>query len=119
MNELKIEDLTCYRGENLVLKDLRTKLEKHCVISAPEVLYEKTSKDGTRKWVISVGNKDLIEMVLIPEKNRATLCVSSQVGCAVDCSFCATGKQGFSRNLTLAEIIGQVWVAANSYGVPR
>ncbi len=100
-------------------KDLRTKLEKHCVISAPEVLYEKTSKDGTRKWVISVGNKDLIEMVLIPEKNRATLCVSSQVGCAVDCSFCATGKQGFSRNLTLAEIIGQVWVAANSYGVPR
>jgi len=100
-------------------KDLRTKLEKHCVISAPEVVYEKTSKDGTRKWVISVGNKDLIEMVLIPEKNRATLCVSSQVGCAVDCSFCATGKQGFSRNLTLAEIIGQVWVAANSYGVPR
>ena len=58
-------------------------------------------------------------MVLIPEKNRATLCVSSQVGCAVDCSFCATGKQGFSRNLNLAEIIGQVWVAANSYGVPR
>ena len=100
-------------------KDLRKKLEKHCVISAPEVVYEKTSKDGTRKWVISVGNKDLIEMVLIPEKNRATLCVSSQVGCAVDCSFCATGKQGFSRNLTLAEIIGQVWVAANSYGVPR
>ena len=100
-------------------KDLRKKLEKHCVISAPEVVYEKTSKDGTRKWVINVGNKDLIEMVLIPEKNRATLCVSSQVGCAVDCSFCATGKQGFSRNLTLAEIIGQVWVAANSYGVPR
>ncbi len=100
-------------------KDLREKLERHCVINAPEVIYEKTSKDGTRKWVISVGNKDLIEMVLIPEKNRATLCVSSQVGCAVDCSFCATGKQGFSRNLNLDEIIGQVWVAANSFGVPR
>ena len=100
-------------------KDLRAKLEIFCVVEAPEVIYEKTSKDGTRKWVISVGDKDLIEMVLIPEKNRATLCVSSQVGCAVDCSFCATGKQGFSRNLNLAEIIGQVWVAANSYGVPR
>jgi 23S rRNA (adenine2503-C2)-methyltransferase len=100
-------------------KDLREKLESHCVISAPEVIYEKTSQDGTRKWVISVGDKDLIEMVLIPEKNRATLCVSSQVGCAVDCSFCATGKQGFSRNLNLDEIIGQVWVAANSFGVPR
>ena len=100
-------------------KDLRTKLENSCVVEAPEVIYEKTSKDDTRKWVVSVGDKDLIEMVLIPEKNRATLCVSSQVGCAVDCSFCATGKQGFSRNLNLAEIIGQVWVAANSYGVPR
>ena len=100
-------------------KELRAKLEIFCVVEAPEVIYEKTSKDGTRKWVISVGDKDLIEMVLIPEKNRATLCVSSQVGCAVDCSFCATGKQGFSRNLNLAEIIGQVWVAANSYGVPR
>jgi len=100
-------------------KSLREKLERHCVIRAPEVIYEKTSQDGTRKWVISVGDKDLIEMVLIPEKNRATLCVSSQVGCAVDCSFCATGKQGFSRNLNLDEIIGQVWVAANSFGVPR
>ena len=100
-------------------KDLRTKLENSCVVEAPEVIYEKTSKDGTRKWVVSVGDKDLIEMVLIPEKNRATLCVSSQVGCAVDCSFCATGKQGFSRNLSTAEIIGQLWVAENSFGTPR
>ncbi len=100
-------------------KELREKLENNCVVKAPEVIYEKTSEDGTRKWFLSVGNKDLIEMVLIPEKNRATLCVSSQVGCAVDCSFCATGKQGFSRNLNLDEIIGQVWVAANSFGVPR
>jgi|TARA_B110000196_G_scaffold13215_1_gene10665 23S rRNA (adenine2503-C2)-methyltransferase len=102
-----------------ISKDLRTKLETVCVIEAPEVIYEKISQDGTKKWVISVGNNDLIEMVLIPENNRATLCVSSQVGCAVDCSFCATGKQGFSRNLNLDEIIGQVWVAANSFGLPR
>jgi len=100
-------------------KDLREKLKKNCEIRIPEVVYEKLSKDGTKKWVIKVGEKDLIEMVLIPEKNRATLCVSSQVGCAVDCSFCATGKQGFSRNLDLDEIIGQVWVAANSFGLPR
>ena len=79
----------------------------------------KHHKTEQKKWVISVGNNDLIEMVLIPENNRATLCVSSQVGCAVDCSFCATGKQGFSRNLNLDEIIGQVWVAANSFGLPR
>ena len=100
-------------------KDLREKLKEDSEIRAPEVVYEKLSKDGTKKWVIKVGEKDLIEMVLIPEKNRATLCVSSQVGCAVDCSFCATGKQGFSRNLDLDEIIGQVWVAANSFGLPR
>ena len=100
-------------------KQLREKLEENCEIRAPDVVYEKLSKDGTKKWVIKVGEKDLIEMVLIPEKNRATLCVSSQVGCAVDCSFCATGKQGFSRNLNLDEIIGQVWIAANSFGLPR
>ena len=69
--------------------------------------------------MLSVGEGDLVEMVLIPEGKRATLCISSQVGCAVDCSFCATGKQGFSRNLELSEIIGQLWVAENSFGVPR
>ena len=100
-------------------KVLRQRLEETCEIKVPKVLYEKLSKDGTKKWAIKVGEKDLIEMVLIPENNRATLCVSSQVGCAVDCSFCATGKQGFSRNLELDEIIGQVWVAANSFGLPR
>ena len=100
-------------------KSLRKKLSEICEINVPEVVYEKTSNDGTKKWVIKVDESDLIEMVLIPENNRSTLCVSSQVGCAVDCSFCATGKQGFSRNLTLDEIIGQVWVAANSFGLPR
>ena len=100
-------------------KDLREKLSKECEIRAPEIEREELSEDGTKKWIIKVGEKDLIEMVLIPENNRSTLCVSSQAGCAVDCSFCATGKQGFSRNLDLDEIIGQVWIAANSFGLPR
>ena len=99
--------------------DLKYVLEEKTEIKPPEIVYEKDSKDGTRKWVLSVGEGDLVEMVLIPEGKRATLCVSSQVGCAVDCSFCATGKQGFSRNLSTAEIIGQVWVAENSFGTPR
>ena len=81
-------------------KSLQAVLEKKSEIRAPQIVYEKDSKDGTRKWVLNVGKGDLVEMVLIPEAKRATLCVSSQVGCAVDCSFCATGKQGFSRNLS-------------------
>ena len=100
-------------------KDLRCILNEKTEIKPPEIVYEKDSIDGTRKWVLSVGEGDLVEMVLIPEGKRATLCVSSQVGCAVNCSFCATGKQGFSRNLSTAEIIGQVWVAENSFGIPR
>ena len=100
-------------------KELREKLTKSCEIKVPEIIYQRDSKDGTRKWVISVGDGDLIEMVLIPEGKRATLCISSQVGCAIDCSFCATGKQGFSRNLTLDEIIGQLWIAEDSFGSPR
>ena len=100
-------------------KELQKTLSGISEIKAPEIVYEKDSKDGTRKWVLNVGEGDLVEMVLIPEGKRATLCVSSQVGCAVDCSFCATGKQGFSRNLSQAEIIGQVWVAENSFGLPR
>jgi 23S rRNA (adenine2503-C2)-methyltransferase len=74
------------------------------------------SKDGTRKWVIGVAGEQQVEMVLIPDGGRATLCVSSQVGCALDCSFCSTGKQGFNRNLTAAEIIGQVRIAIKSFG---
>lgn len=100
-------------------KDLRNALESRCTVKAPKIIFEEFSKDGTRKWVVNVGLKDSIELVLIPEGNRLTLCISSQVGCAVDCSFCATGKEGFSKNLNLSEIIGQVWIAANSYGVPR
>ena len=72
------------------------------------------SADGTRKWLVRVDRRQLVETVFIPEDGRATLCVSSQVGCSLDCSFCSTGKQGFQRDLTAAEIIGQVWIAARS-----
>ena len=71
--------------------------------------------DGTRKWLIRMDGGSCIEMVYIPERDRGTLCVSSQIGCALDCSFCATGKQGFNRDLTASEIIGQLWIAAESF----
>ena len=85
-----------------VSKKLREKLTLSAEIIEPEVLYRGDSKDGTRKWVIGVSGGNKVEMVLIPDGDRATLCVSSQVGCALDCSFCSTGKQGFNRNLTAA-----------------
>ena len=100
---------------------LREKLEKLCEIKAPEVVHKNYSKDGTRKWVFRVGEGDgsLVETVLIPAEHRSglrrTLCISSQVGCALDCSFCSTGKQGFQRDLTPDEILGQLWVANYSY----
>ena len=91
-----------------ISKELQEKLSENAEISAPKVVLEKDSKDGTRKWVLSVGEGDLVEMVLIPEGKRATLCISSQVGCAVDCSFCATGTLGLTRNLSASEIYRQV-----------
>ena len=96
-------------------KSLRVKLEQFAEVRAPEVTYKHFSADGTRKWVIKVGENAMVETVLIPDGDRKTLCVSSQVGCALDCSFCSTGKQGFQRDLTPAEIIGQVWIANKSY----
>ena len=81
----------------------------------PEIVSQQDSSDGTRKWAIRVDGGGLVETVLIPAGNRATLCVSSQVGCSLDCSFCSTGKQGFQRDLSAAEIIGQVWLAIKSY----
>lgn len=92
-------------------KSLRSKLEKCAEIRAPVVIRDHTSADGTRKWLLDVGQGNAIETVYIPEDNRGTLCVSTQAGCAVNCLFCSTGKQGFSRNLTAAEIIGQLWMA--------
>lgn len=96
-------------------KALREKLLAIAEVRPPEIVSQHDSTDGTRKWVIRVDGGGLIETVLIPEAGRATLCVSSQVGCSLDCSFCSTGKQGFQRDLSAAEIIGQVWLAINSY----
>jgi 23S rRNA (adenine2503-C2)-methyltransferase len=92
-------------------KSFRAKLEARATISAPPIISDHTSGDGTRKWLLDVGAGDAIEMVFIPETNRGTLCISTQAGCAVNCRFCSTGKQGFSRNLRLDEILGQLWLA--------
>ena len=97
-------------------KSLREKLPHVAIISPPTLMTEQTSKDGTRKWLLDVGTGNGIEVVFIPEDERGTLCVSSQVGCALDCTFCSTGKQGFNRNLTSAEIIGQLWWANKAMG---
>ncbi len=96
-------------------KSLRVKLEQYAEVRPPKVTHKHFSADGTRKWIIEVAPNAMVETVLIPDGDRKTLCVSSQVGCALDCSFCSTGKQGFMRDLTPAEIIGQVWIANRSY----
>lgn len=101
-------------------KKLQEKLNQIATITPPTVKFKKFSEDGTRKWVFEVAGGSLVETVLIPAEDnkqfgRKTLCISSQVGCALDCSFCSTGKQGFERDLTQAEIIGQLWVANQSY----
>jgi 23S rRNA (adenine2503-C2)-methyltransferase len=97
-------------------KSLREKLPEVACIEAPRLMTEQSSKDGTRKWLLDVGTGNGIEVVFIPEADRGTLCVSSQVGCALDCTFCSTGKQGFNRNLASAEIIGQLWWANRAMG---
>lgn len=97
-------------------KALKEKLKKQAEIRGPEIITQHISKDGTRKWAMRVDSGNLIETVYIPQNGRGTLCVSSQSGCALDCSFCSTGKQGFHSNLTAAEIIGQVWIANKSFG---
>lgn len=96
-------------------KGLRERLAGIACITPPEIAEQQDSGDGTRKWAIRVEGGSLVEAVLIPEAGRATLCVSSQVGCSLDCKFCSTGKQGFQRDLTAAEIIGQVWLAIDSF----
>ena len=92
-------------------KSLRSKLATRAEISAPAIVSDNISTDGTRKWLVDVGNSNAVETVYIPEETRGTLCISSQAGCAVNCRFCSTGKQGFNRNLSTAEIIGQLWMA--------
>lgn len=92
-------------------KPLREMLSRLAYIAVPEIVTCQKSNDGTHKWLLKLECGNCIETVFIPEANRGTLCVSSQVGCALNCSFCSTAKQGFNRNLTTAEIIGQVWIA--------
>lgn len=99
-------------------KALRAKLQQHAEVIVPNIVFDKPSSDGTHKWLLSMGadGKNAIETVYIPDRTRGTLCVSSQVGCALNCQFCSTATQGFNRNLSTAEIIGQVWVAARHLG---
>jgi len=100
-------------------KKLRAKLEGVASVRVPEIMTALHSDDGTRKWLLKMDAHQGIETVFIPEGNRGTLCVSSQVGCALDCSFCSTGKQGFNRNLSSAEIVGQVWLAQRELAKER
>ena len=100
-------------------KAFRARLSELAEIRPPIVLHESISRDGTRKWVLEVDGGGAVETVFIPDGRRGTLCVSSQVGCSVDCSFCSTGKQGFQRDLSSAEIIGQVWLASKTFGPRR
>jgi len=103
-----------------ISKTLKSKLNDIAEINAPTIASEQKSSDGTIKWLLDVGGSNCIETVYIPEKNRGTLCISSQVGCALDCTFCSTAQQGFNRNLTVAEIMGQLWLANHAMScVPR
>jgi 23S rRNA (adenine2503-C2)-methyltransferase len=97
-----------------ISKLLRVKLAENAVITPPRVLRDTTAADGTRKWLLDVGTGNAIESVFIPEEKRGTLCISSQAGCALECSFCSTGRQGFNRNLAVEEIIGQLWWASRT-----
>ena len=105
------QDVADFQQMNNISKSLRDQLEALAEVKAPEVVLDELSNDGTRKWVLKLDDGNQVETVYIPESDRGTLCVSSQVGCALDCSFCSTGRRGFNRNLTSAEIIAQVWLA--------
>lgn len=98
-------------------KSLRAKLQERANIVVPDLMTAQESSDGTRKWLLDVGTGNGVETVFIPESDRGTLCISSQVGCALECMFCSTGRQGFNRNLTTAEIIGQLWWANKAMGI--
>ncbi len=102
-----------FQEMNNLSKDLRNQLAESSCVQNLQVAEDYLSKDGTRKWLLRLHDGNHIEAVYIPEDDRGTLCVSSQVGCALDCSFCSTGRQGFNRNLTAAEIVSQVWLAAH------
>jgi 23S rRNA (adenine2503-C2)-methyltransferase len=101
-----------------ISKRLRAQLQAVAEVRLPELIYEQPAPDGTRKWLLELRDGQRIETVHIPDAGRSTLCVSSQVGCALDCAFCSTARQGFNRNLSVAEIIGQVWIATRELGAP-
>ena len=105
-----------FAGMSNLSKQFRSVLESECLIRPPEIVHEQISSDGTIKWLLSTDSVNRIETVFIPEENRGTLCISSQVGCALACSFCSTARQGFNRNLAVDEIIGQLWVARRELG---
>ena len=100
-----------------IARSLRDKLKARAAVMAPALISDTLSDDGTRKFLLEIGQGNAIETVLIPEEDRGTLCVSTQAGCALECAFCSTGKQGFNRNLSVAEIIGQLWQANRVLGV--
>jgi len=100
-------------------KALRTRLAEIAEVRLPEVVLDQPSRDGTRKWVLKLDSGNSVETVFIPESDRGTLCISSQVGCALNCSFCSTARQGYNRNLSSAEIVGQVALAARALGLPE
>ncbi|WP_300453417.1 23S rRNA (adenine(2503)-C(2))-methyltransferase RlmN [Accumulibacter sp.] len=99
-----------------IAKGLREKLQSMAVVLPPKLIGDSVSDDGTRKFLFDVGGGNAVESVFIPEAGRGTLCISTQAGCALDCSFCSTGKQGFNRNLTVGEIVGQLWQARHALG---
>jgi len=108
VHQRRVEDFDAMTD---LAKSLREKLKQVACIEPPEILLDQLSSDGTRKFIVDMGGHNSVEMVYIPEDDRATLCISSQVGCSLTCTFCSTGRQGFNRNLSTAEIIGQLWLA--------
>jgi 23S rRNA (adenine2503-C2)-methyltransferase len=110
VHQFRISD---FQAMTNLSKALRDRLSELAEIRPPEIVSDQIARDGTRKWLLRVDSGNCIETVFIPEENRGTLCVSSQVGCALNCTFCSTAQQGFNRNLETAEIIGQLWLAAS------
>jgi 23S rRNA (adenine2503-C2)-methyltransferase len=100
-------------------RDFRAKLKASASVEPPRVVADGESADGTHKWLLDVGGGNAVETVFIPEAERGTLCISTQAGCTLDCQFCSTGKQGFNRNLSVSEIIGQLWIAARTLRAAR
>jgi len=111
MNWIYKRGVSSFAAMTDLAKDFRARLTAQAEVRAPEILSVQHSSDGTRKWLLQADEAQAFEMVFIPEPDRGTLCISSQVGCALDCSFLRTAQQGFNRNLSTAEMVGQVWLA--------